>query len=205
MQRKLLMLLIIEMVTFKGHAQTLPALALSSPSNGAINQPVSVTLLWQMPPDYYIADIEWDTTKNFSATSPQAITYGGHGFTLNLSYSTTYYWTAATTDGYGNVSAWAGTWSFTTAAPSPTLSGRPLVVPPSFSIKNGIASYFLDKPDPVDLRIYDIRGRELYEFRRFQITGNHSLVLKNLNLAVKSYIVRFKAGSLHKEITVVGN
>jgi hypothetical protein len=298
MRKKLFLVLVIGVMSNGGLAQTIPSPTLSSPSNGAINQPVTETLSWKLPTGYYIASLEWDTTKNISAASPSTVTYGGRSFVINLSYATTYYWMAATTDSYGSLSAWTGLWSFTTIAlPAPT---TPILASPSngsvnqptpvvlnwgaataafsyglqistgsnfsttvfnasgitaesdtvkglagagayywhvnaantvgvsvwsstwrftrsssstgrfnpygtssiFSIKNGIVSYFLDKQNPVELRIYDLPGRKLFEFRRTQSAGNYSFSVKNTMQASGLYIVKFKAGGVERWVTV---
>jgi hypothetical protein len=89
---------------------------------------------------------------------------------------------------------------------SPT-AARPEVLrgtDPLFAVTNGIATYKLRQACPIDLRIYDICGRKLFEFNRVQTPGSYSLALKHLMLAEKLYIIHFKAGGMERQLTVQG-
>ena len=98
---------------------------LSSPPNGASNQPVNLTLGWSTVSGASTYEFQLSTVSNFSsnvligqALIPTSIAASG------LINATSYYWRAAATNG-GGTGAWSTVWSFTTvpavpAAPTPT-------------------------------------------------------------------------------------
>ena len=105
---------------------------LSSPSNAATNQALSLTLKWNaasgtQPITYFL---QVATDSGFSnlvedlsglASTEQLIS--------GLAYNTTYYWHVQAENAYG-LGAWSATWSFTTIPPA-TLPGQVTLVSPA--------------------------------------------------------------------------
>ena len=87
--------------------------ALSSPTNGAGNQPVSLTLTWLSSANASTYTVQAATSSSFTATvSSQSATtvfapLGG------LASNATFYWRAAAANSFG-ASAWSAVWNFKT-------------------------------------------------------------------------------------------
>jgi hypothetical protein len=97
-------------------------ITLSSPSNGAVNQNINVTLYWNTVSgiDYY--DYQLDTTPNFN--SPLLLSSYRTGSSLstsNLLFGKTYYWRIKARHA-ADTMPWSATWNFTTRITAPTLS-----------------------------------------------------------------------------------
>ena len=140
--------------SFTTTALPLPGVpALSSPTNGAVNQPVNLALNWGAVTiaTGYVAQVS--TSSNFNTT-----VFSQSGLTTttasvaSLANNTTYYWRAEATNLAGS-GAWSGTWSFVTiiaVAGTPTLSSpasgtasEPTSLTLNWTQDNGAASYIL--------------------------------------------------------------
>ncbi len=171
---------------------------LSSPPNGAANQPTALTFFWGAAAGATSYSLQISKVSNFAATfSNQA---GITGTSLNitgLAIGSTYYWhvNAANAGGAGS---WSDAWSFTVTASSVSVSNK-ITAGPSFCLKHGTMAYSLDRHYPVEIRIYDLAGKEIFEFTRLQSPGSYSLPVKTLNLPSGQLIMRFKAGTFEKQ------
>jgi len=99
----------------------LSAPALSSPSDGATEQPTTPTLNWSLVPGAMSYQLQVSTTSNFYTTVVNAdsllITYYTVGVLESaLSPNTTYYWHVRAKN-LTDTSSWSSTWSFTTTGP----------------------------------------------------------------------------------------
>jgi hypothetical protein len=74
---------------------------------------------------------------------------------------------------------------------------------PSLRMRNGTISYSLGQQCPVELRMYDMLGKKVFEFNRQQSAGSYSFSIRSLNLSTGEYILHFKAGSLQKDMAVM--
>jgi len=105
-----------------------------SPSNGAQNQPISLTLSWSGgDPDGDIV-----TYGIFMDTNPNPTTMIWYGTStsssvMDLGYGTTYYWYVGVNDGY--TVTYSPVWSFTTQAQQPI--NNPPYIPSNPSPSNG--------------------------------------------------------------------
>jgi hypothetical protein len=109
-----------------------PAPVLISPANGAVNQPLALTLAWSTVNSAKSYALQVSTSSTFASfvrnrtglTSPR-LSVG------RLAGNTTYYWRADAT-GAGGTGSWTGAWSFTTlsvpAAPVLALPSNNAVV-----------------------------------------------------------------------------
>jgi hypothetical protein len=107
--------------TFLGSAPTPPpAPVLSSPANGSINQPTTLTLSWNASPG--ATSYRLQVADNSSFTLPKVDQGGITGTSWQvkgLDYNKTYYWRVNASNSSGT-SPWSSVWSFTTA-PAPTV------------------------------------------------------------------------------------
>ena len=98
---------------------------LSSPVNGAINQPTSLTMSWGSATGALSYTLQVSPASTFATTvSNQAGLTGTSGSVTGLATGFTYYWRANATNA-GGTGAWSSVWSFVTvpAAPlAPTLT-----------------------------------------------------------------------------------
>jgi hypothetical protein len=102
---------------------------LTSPSNGAQNQPVTLTLSWNSVSGVYLYYISVSTSSDFSGTSVVLQTYSRstRQAVVGLINSKTYFWSVS-----GNApNHWANAWSFTTVALSPGTPIAPVLSSPS--------------------------------------------------------------------------
>ncbi len=127
--------------------------ALSSPSNGAVSQPVVLTLAWGSVAAATAYEAQVSTNSAFSTTAydQPGITGTSQLAVTGLANSATYYWRANATNSVGT-GTWSGAWSFTTIAPwsaplltSPTngAAGQALSPVLLWSAVSGAASYTL--------------------------------------------------------------
>jgi hypothetical protein len=104
-----------------------PVPALSSPTNGSLNEPLSPTISWGSAAGAASYGVQVATSTGFTTTVSSQTGLTGTAFGVNnLIAGTTYYWKVNATNGGGS-SAWSSTWSFTTLA----LPAAPALVSPS--------------------------------------------------------------------------
>ena len=126
---------------------------LSSPSSGAVNQPVSLTLNWGIVPGAATYSLEVSSSATFAGTPAvnlSGITNPSQAVS-GLATSTTYYWEVSATGGNGGTGAWSASWSFTTVPPVPGVptlstpangaSGQPLSPTLTWGTVANAASY----------------------------------------------------------------
>ena len=114
---------------------------LLSPSNGAINQPISNLILdWQDASGGTFYEYQYGTDVLFTSPAPTSSTSTVSTVTINgLSNNTTYYWRVRTINGT-NQSSWSTVWSFTTAG----LEIPTLISPTNGATNQLIAGLILD-------------------------------------------------------------
>jgi hypothetical protein len=88
-----------------------------APNNGAVNQPVSVTLSWQASNDAASYEYCYDTTNNSACDVSWAPTTATSALVSGLSPGTVFYWQVRAVNPTGSVEANSGAWwSFGTSA-----------------------------------------------------------------------------------------
>src|SRR2546422_735116 len=126
---------------------------LSSPLNGAANQPVTLSLVWTASAGAASYRVQVSATATFSSL---AVDDSGFATTTHqvgpLATSTTYYWRVSARNS-GGTSVWSSVWSFTTgsaAPPAPTLLSpadnainQPVVITLSWNAAAGASRYRL--------------------------------------------------------------
>jgi len=72
---------------------------------------------------------------------------------------------------------------------------------------SGALNYSLLHPEPVNLTFFDLLGRSAFSINRSETAGAHRIGLQTLNLPAGLYTVRFKAGSvnLQRSLMVTGH
>jgi hypothetical protein len=122
-----------------------PVLAL--PTNGAKNQPMSISLAWGRADDAALYTVQLSTAGTFAATLIQdtLVTDTVRAFS-GLAGNITYFWRVGAKNASGLGSGWSGTWSFTTTLAHfaiPLQSGwfmYSLNIQPADSSTNGVFS-----------------------------------------------------------------
>jgi YVTN family beta-propeller protein len=174
--------------------------ALASPLSGTVVHGTALTLSWSSVACTAYR-VQYSISSSFTMVADTVLS-GTTRLVSSPIANTPYYWRVYAINAAGN-SAWSSVWSFTvstTGARQETV----LAAGSAFAVKNGIAAYALAQECPVDLRIFDILGQKLFEFRRIQTPGSYSLSIKSLNLPARVYIVDFKAGALQRQVTAQG-
>ncbi len=102
---------------------------LSTPTNNATNQPLSLSLNWGTVTGAASYAVQVSTASGFGTTVFSQSGLSGLLQTLGgLATSKTYYWEVSATGGNGGTGAWSAVWSFTTVPPAP---GVPALSTPS--------------------------------------------------------------------------
>ena len=176
--------------------------ALSSPANGSLNQRTSVTLGWGTVSGGGTYIVQVSSASNFSsvAFSAAGLT-SGSVVASGLADSMQYFWRAGAANSYGT-SAWSVVWSFTVTGTA-VLSLKNRLRATRIELKNGIISYSLNQECPVDIRIYDILGKKIFELNRVQGSGSYELLLKDRNFPSGVYFLQFKAGAMQKKMKII--
>ncbi|HKI43958.1 MAG TPA: fibronectin type III domain-containing protein, partial [Balneolales bacterium] len=104
--------------------------ALASPSNGATNQPTSLTLSWNSVALASSYEVQVSVKSDFSSTLIDKSTSSTSLAISGLSNSTTYYWRVRSST-LGVSGSWSTTWSFTTQASSPSPPSTPTLASPA--------------------------------------------------------------------------
>jgi len=95
---------------------------LSSPTNGALNQPITISLAWGTSTNALSYGIRVSTGSDFATTVSSQASLTSSGSMVNgLINGMTYYWQANAVASLG-ASSWSNAWSFTTVLVPPTLS-----------------------------------------------------------------------------------
>ncbi|MGA2506921.1 MAG: hypothetical protein ABSF80_05535 [Chitinispirillaceae bacterium] len=178
---------------------TTSAPTLVSPANGAVDQPISLTLVWNKvstATSYYFqvaTDSLFSGIFNKDSTITDTLK-SDSGFAK----STTYYWHVRAKNAEGS-SSWSDIRNFTTTASGvlpPTSS-----LPHAFSItgSSGMVRYGLPMQCHVVLKYYDLRGRLIASLvNSTQAPGYYFLSVRNALPSRGSYIRIFEAGSFIK-------
>ncbi len=124
---------------------------LATPSNGAISQPLSLTLTWGSVANAVTYEAQVATVSTFATTiSDQASLAAVSAPVGGLANGIAYYWRVNATDG-GGTGAWSSVWKFTTivaapgvpalASPANGTAGQATSVTLSWSAATGATSY----------------------------------------------------------------
>lgn len=104
---------------------TLPALTssivLTSPSDGAVDQPLEIALQWEPHPDAESYQVQVSTTANFNTLVANTTEVTATSQQIGaLAQEQTYYWRVRGANAAGN-GAWSDVWSFATLAATPSV------------------------------------------------------------------------------------
>ncbi len=180
-----------------------PVLAL--PTNGATNASLSPTLSWGSVAGAATYSFQVSLVSSFSPNVlsvnnwPQT---NSSNLVTGLINKDVYFWRVNATNVAGT-SAWSTTFTFVANLTSVAPANK-IVAGPSFTLKNGMFAYSLNKQGPVEIMIYNILGRKVFSYNRLESSGSHALSIKNLDLSPELYIVHFKANGIEKELSVMG-
>lgn len=106
---------------------------LSSPSNGAVNRQLPLTLAWNASSGATSYSLQLSADSDFSPTVVNQSGLSSTSYVVNaLAYSTTYYWRVLAQN-EGGVSSWSTPWSFITAASPPA---SPILISPADNAGN---------------------------------------------------------------------
>ncbi len=113
---------------------------LSSPTTGAVNQPIALTMSWGSVTGATSYTLEISTASTFGSTvlSQGGITTASH-LVSGLANSTGFFWQVSATN-VGGTSAWSSVWNFTTIIATP---GVPVLSSPSTGITGQATSLTL--------------------------------------------------------------
>jgi len=175
---------------------TMPsAPTLISPTNGSSYQGNSITMNWSADgtSEY---NIELSTTSTFSSDVDSGLEpFGANDYYLNISYNTTYYWRVHASNDIGT-SSWSNIWSFTTTATSVIEKCNSSFIL-SCNARNGVVNYSIPSSAMVNISLFDIRGKQVFNSSDIATAGAHRLSLRNI-LPAGNYIVRFKTKGFEK-------
>ena len=176
---------------------------LLSPATGTIGQPNSLNVYWSAANLATMYSLQVSTSSAFLTTIANQSGITGESTAINgLPNDAEFYWRVNASNS-GGTSGWSNAWSFIVGLTSASLLKKDNFEP-TLSFKNGLISYSLNHQCPIDIRIYNILGRKIFELNRFQSPGSYSFSIPSLKLSSELYIVHFKAGTLERQMTVLG-
>ncbi len=172
---------------------------LVSPSNGAQNEPISLSFSWNSVANAASYNLQFSTTTSFS--SPISVTVSVpsesvDGFTRN----TDYFWRVNATNIAGN-SPWSSIWSFYTQSVA-VLSDISPVFCPSVNEKDGVLNYSITEAGAVRITVYTLLGKRSFAFNQFQNAGRYSLPFHKAGLSPGSYVLYFNAPGIERSIKI---
>jgi hypothetical protein len=128
---------------------------LVNPGNGAINQPITPTLTWNMVKGALTYRVQVSTAATFSSTvvDDSAVIDTLKNIST-LSYSKTYYWRVRAKNN-GDTSTWSGVWSFS------TMQDPAFIAPTLYKPSNGATDQSLD----LQLVWTTVNGAAVYELQ----------------------------------------
>jgi hypothetical protein len=144
---------------------------LTSPSNSATNQSLSLSLTWNAATGASTYRVQLSTDSNFSSTIVNDSTLTSATKAIGpLSTSSTYYWRVNARND-GGTSAWSETWRFTAVPPA---SGVPILVSPSNSAT--------DQPISLSLTWNTIAGASTYRLQLSTSSSFSSTIVDDTSL-----------------------
>ncbi len=192
--------------TTSGSSSGGSAPVLTSPSPGATGLPTTVTFSWGSVAGATSYILQFDSLLDFSTVITQKSNITSTALSVSgFAQNTTYFWRGAAVVN-GTTSAWSSVWWFTIGLTS-TLSHTAIANEPIFSLKSGVIAYSVTKASPVAITVYDLLGKEVFNFNRLQPAGSYSFALANSKLSAGQYVVRFSAGNFEKRemVQLTGN
>ncbi|MGA2506820.1 MAG: fibronectin type III domain-containing protein [Chitinispirillaceae bacterium] len=190
--------LVWNFMTGSSVALSLPILI--SPANGSIDQPISLTLVWNKVSNATNYYFQVATDSVFSSIFKQDSTItdtmkSDSGFALG----TLYYWRLRAKNAGGS-SAWSNVWNFTTIATG-VLPYTPSI-PRAFSVSNfsHLVRYTLPKTCHVSVRYFNLKGRLIASLvNSVQGPGYYTLPLGRDLFSSGTFIQVFEAGTFVKK------
>jgi hypothetical protein len=183
---------------------TVPAPVLTSPAAGATGLGSSIALAWGTVAGASTYLLQVSTNYSFTTTivNTAGITGGSRSMT-GLANHMTYFWRVEAVSASGIASAWSDIAWFTVGYSAALSSDAARVNAPVFKTSHGIISYALNKGGPVQLAVFDLRGRTVFALSQAQSAGKYSINLANRSVAPGSYSVWFKVGSFEQRTAMV--
>jgi hypothetical protein len=168
------------------------------PAAGSTGEPSTVTLTWNTVAGAATYMLQTSTNNLFATTVSSIAGITGDSLTLSgLSNNSTYFWRVEAVNGLA-VSAWSATSWFTVSYSGTLTESHAVIAMPTFGIRNGVISYSLQKSGPVELAVFDLRGRSVFGLNHTQSAGNYAIDLANRSVAPGRYFVWFKAGAFEQ-------
>jgi hypothetical protein len=177
---------------------------LTSPATGATGLGSTVALSWGAVSGVASYTVQLSSSYTFATTVANVAGITGASRTMaGLANSMTYFWRVEAVSATGVASAWS-TVAWFTVGSSATLSAEAQgAITPAFNTSHGVISYTLKQAGPVQMAVFDLRGRSVFAFCHAQSAGNYSIELANRSIAAGKYFVWFKAGAFEKRTAMV--
>jgi hypothetical protein len=175
---------------------------LTSPGNGATDLGKTVSFAWSTVSGAVTYTLQISTSQTFASTVLNKAGLTAAAATDSaLTNKTIYFWRVEAV-GATMTSAWSTVEDFEISFTS-VLSHSPAKAGiPTFEFRNGAIAYSLEKTSPVEIAVFDLRGRSVFAFNHTQSAGNYSLELANRSVAPGKYFVWFKSGTFEKRAAV---
>ncbi len=180
---------------------------LTSPANGVTDLGKTVAFAWSTVSGAVSYTLQISTSQVFATT---VMNEAGLSATAandsGLTNKTIYFWRVEAV-GATATGAWSTVEDFEidyTSVLSPVAAAAGI---PTFEIRNGAIAYSLQKSGPVEMAVFDLRGRSVFAFSHTQSAGNYTIELANRSVAPGKYFVWFKSGTFEKRaaVAITGN
>ncbi len=180
----------------------IPAPTLTSPANGSTDLGKTVAFAWSSVSGAVTYTLQISTTQSFATTVLSSAGMTGTTMSLaGLSNKTIYFWEVQAV-GATLTSAWSTSQDFEidyTSVLSPVAAAAGV---PTFEVKNGVIAYSLQRSGPVEIAVFDLRGRSVFAYNHTQPAGNFAIDLTNRSVAPGKYFVWFKSGVFEKRTAI---
>jgi hypothetical protein len=180
----------------------IPAPTLTSPANGSTDLGKTVAFAWSSVSGAVTYTLQISTTQSFATTVLSSAGMTGTTMSLaGLSNKTIYFWEVQAV-GATLTSAWSTSQDFEidyTSVLSPVAAAAGV---PTFEVRNGVIAYSLQRSGPVEIAVFDLRGRSVFAYNHTQPAGNFAIDLTNRSVAPGKYFVWFKSGVFEKRTAI---
>ncbi len=180
---------------------------LSSPANGSsyYNGSLTVSLIWGAASGATTYTVQVSEGSTFANT-----VFNQSGTATSAAYN---YGAGKTGDRYWRVNAanssgtgiWSTVWYFyiqpvvTVVLPERENAGSLCIA----GFAHGVLAYNLKEQSLVEVSLFDILGRKIFNFNRMESSGSYAISLKNYNFPAGVYLLQIKAGAIESRMKIV--
>ncbi len=175
----------------------------TTPASGETDLGKTVSFTWESVSGAATYTMQISTSISFATTVMSCAGITGTALSFsNLSDKTIYFWEVRAV-GTTVSGAWSAVQYFEidyTSARSPLAKAAGI---PTLEIRNGVIAWSLQRSGPVEMAVFDLRGRSVFALNRLQPAGSYSIDLAKGSISPGRYLVWFKSGVFEKRTAII--